>query len=195
MGTGDTNDPGLVKAALDSGIKLLATSPYYGDGNNERMLGQIMKDRDRDSVVIMTSVLPDGVDHKNGLFTDASKMESMAPKLEASLERLGVEYVDILLLPFAAKKESVFFEPLLKGMEQIKKQGKARFLGIATHSWEPEAIRAAADTKIYDVIMTAYNFRRQNIPRHPLSGCCRIPTSTQPYPESQHMNRSQAMFQ
>jgi len=74
-----------------------------------------------------------------------------------------MEYVDIFLLPFVAKRESVFFEPLLKAMEQIKKQGKARFIGIATHSYEAEAIRAAVETKVYDVVMTAYNFRRKNI--------------------------------
>jgi predicted aldo/keto reductase-like oxidoreductase len=47
-------------------------------------------------------------------------------------------------------------------MENIKKQGKARFIGIATHKFEDEAIRAAADTKIYDIILTAYNFRKKN---------------------------------
>lgn len=47
-------------------------------------------------------------------------------------------------------------------MENFRKQGKARFIGIATHSWEQEAIRAAVDTKIYDVVMTACNFRKAN---------------------------------
>jgi len=75
---------------------------------------------------------------------------------------LGVEYLDIAILPFVAKRESVFYEPLLEAMAEVKKQGKARFVGVATHSWEPEAIRAAADTKVYDVVMTAYNFRRDN---------------------------------
>jgi predicted aldo/keto reductase-like oxidoreductase len=67
-----------------------------------------------------------------------------------------------MFLPFLAKKESVFFEPYLKAMEKIKKDGKARFIGIATHKFEHEAIRAAADTKVYDLVMTAYNFRKAN---------------------------------
>jgi predicted aldo/keto reductase-like oxidoreductase len=73
-----------------------------------------------------------------------------------------VDYVDIFILPFAAKRESVFFEPLLRAMEDIKKQGKAKYIGIATHSYEQEAIQAAADTGIYDIVMTAYNFRKEN---------------------------------
>ncbi|HEY4788555.1 MAG TPA: aldo/keto reductase [Bacteroidales bacterium] len=163
MGTGDTDNAKLVDAALSQGIVLLATSQYYGNGKNEQMLGEVFKGRKRDSFLIATSVMPDGIDFKNGLYTDASKEEPFMKKFEGSLQRLGLDHVDILWLPFAGKRESVFYEPLLKAMENIKKQGKARFIGIATHSYETEAIRAATDTKIYDVIMTAYNFRKKNI--------------------------------
>lgn len=163
MGTGDTDNPKLVEAALDGGIKLLATSQYYGNGKNEEMLGGVIKGRSRDSYLIMTSVMPDGIDHKEGMFTAASTEESFTKKFDGSLQRLGLEHVDILLLPFAAKRESVFFEPLLRAMENIKRKGKARFIGIATHKLEHEAINAAADAEIYDVILTAYNFRKKNI--------------------------------
>ncbi len=78
------------------------------------------------------------------------------------MKRLDMDPIDIFLLPFVARRESVFFEPLLSVMEKIKKQGKARYIGIATHSWEHESIRAAVDVGIYDVIMTAYNFRKRN---------------------------------
>ena len=162
MGTGDTSDPKLIEAALGAGIVLLGTSHYYGDGQNERMIGQVLKGRKRSSTVVMTSVMADGFDFKNGLFTQDSKPEPFLKKFESALKNLQTDSVDIFLLPFAAKRESVFFEPLLKAMEQIKKQGKARFIGIATHQFEEEAIRAAADTRVYDVVMTALNFRKQN---------------------------------
>jgi predicted aldo/keto reductase-like oxidoreductase len=45
---------------------------------------------------------------------------------------------------------------------KFKEQGKTKYLGIATHSYEPEAIRAAADTGVFDVVMTAYNFKKSN---------------------------------
>lgn len=162
MGTGDTDNPNLIKAALDEGITYLATSEYYGNGKNEEIVGQTIKGRKRDSVLITTSVAPDGIDHKEGLFTKESKAEPFIKKFEGSLKRLGLDYIDLFILPFAARRESIFYEPLLRAMEDIKKQGKARFIGIATHSHEPEAIRATADTKIYDAVITAYNFRKNN---------------------------------
>ena len=163
MGAGDTNNPQLLTAALDAGVVLLATSPYYGNGRNEEIIGQVIQERKRDSYMIMTSVLPEGINHREGLYTKAEDGPLLESRLDGSLKRLGLKEIDICLLPFAARRESVFFEPLLKAMENIKKKGKARFVGIATHSWEEEAIRAAVETKIYDMVMTAYNFRKQNL--------------------------------
>lgn len=159
MGTGDTNDAGLVRAALDSGVKLLATSQYYGNGNNERMIGEVIKGRARDSVVIMTSTAPENFNHAEGVFNEGAKVEPFIRRVDGSLERLGVDHVDIFLLPFMARRESVLYEPYLRAMEDMKKQGKTRFIGIATHSFADEAIRAAVETKIYDVALVAYNFR------------------------------------
>ncbi len=161
MGTGDTNNASLVKAARENGIMLFGTSTYYGNGNNEAMLGEAFKSLPRDSYMVATSSMPKGTDHQKGLFTDSTAAPDFRADIEAGMKRLGVDYLDILFLPFAAKRESVFFEPLLRVMQDFKKEGKARFLGIATHSFVDEAIRAAADTGIYDVIMTAYNFRLQ----------------------------------
>jgi predicted aldo/keto reductase-like oxidoreductase len=162
MGTGDTQDPGLIGAALDAGMVLLATSQYYGNGQNEQIIGRVLKGRARDSVLVMTSAMPDGYDFKAATWTGATKAGPFLEKFEGSLKRLETDCVDIFLLPFAARRESVLFEPLLKAMEQIKRQGKARFIGIATHQFEPEAIRAAVETGVYDVAMTAYNFRKEN---------------------------------
>jgi len=161
MGTGDTDNPNLVRAAMDGGIMLYATSRYYGNGRNEEMMGKVLKERKRDSYLIATSVMPSGVDHQQGLFTAESDPVKFKSEMEESLKFLGLDQVDIFFLPFAARRESVFYEPLLRVMEDLKKEGKTRFIGIATHSYEPDAIKAAADTGIYDLVMTAYNFKHQ----------------------------------
>lgn len=163
MGTGDTNNPALVKAALENGVLLFGTSTYYGNGNNETMLGGVFKTLPRKAYLIATSSMPKGTDHQKGIFTDSTAGSAFQSDIEGSMKRLGVDYLDILFLPFAAKRESVFFEPLLRVMEDFKKSGKTRFIGIATHSYVDEAIRAAADTGIYDVVMAAYNFQLEKL--------------------------------
>jgi hypothetical protein len=51
---------------------------------------------------------------------------------------------------------------MMKAFERIKQQGKARFIGVTFHTNEPENIRAAVDAKIWDVILTTYNFAQEH---------------------------------
>jgi predicted aldo/keto reductase-like oxidoreductase len=50
------------------------------------------------------------------------------------------------------------FAPLVKALVKAKEQGKARFIGVSTHSDEPNVIRAAVDAGVYDVVLTSYNY-------------------------------------
>ena len=163
MGTSNINSPGMILAAIDSGIKLFTTSSYYGEGNNEIMLSGVIKSRPRDSFLIATSSRAEGMDRQKGIFTDPNAVTKYVADIEGGLKRLGVDYVDVLFLPFTAKRESVFFEPFLRMMENFKNQGKARFIGTTTHSFCDEAVRAATDTKIYDMVLTSYNFRSEKM--------------------------------
>ena len=52
---------------------------------------------------------------------------------------------------------------MMKTLESLKKAGKIRFAGISTHSKEHDVIRAAIESKFYDIVLAAYNFRKENI--------------------------------
>jgi predicted aldo/keto reductase-like oxidoreductase len=163
MGTGATMSPSLIKSAFEKGIKLLATSEAYQNGNNERMIGTVLREMPRDSYIIMTSCGDiSSIDTLTGIVNSSFTHNWYIERVHASLERLGVEYVDILIQPFAASRESVFNETVVKAMKTAKKEGLARYTGIATHKDEPEAIRAAVDVGIHDVVMTSYNFMKTN---------------------------------
>jgi predicted aldo/keto reductase-like oxidoreductase len=163
MGVMNSDNPDLVRAALEAGIVHLDTAHGYQRGRNEEMIGKVVKDRPRDSFVLATKVPGDHSDRKTGLFTEATKAETFIEKFEVSLKRLGFEYVDILYLHSVVKREAVLFEPLMNAMIKLKKQGKTRFIGVSTHRNEPEVLRAAADSKVYDVVLTAYNFLQPHL--------------------------------
>ncbi len=163
MGTVDATTEALVRKALDEGIAHIVTAQYYLNGRVEEFVGKIIKDYKREDIILATGVVPQPIDYQEGLFKENTNTAKFESDLEGSLKRMAVDYVDILYLPFAAKKESVNFEPLMRTMEKIKKAGKARVLGIGTHSHVPEAVRAAADSGFYDVAMLAYNFQIKDI--------------------------------
>jgi predicted aldo/keto reductase-like oxidoreductase len=161
MGVMNTNDASLVKVALDSGMMMLDTAQTYQRGQNEGMLGEVLKGRPRDSYILATKArLPS--DQKTGLYTEEATEEAFLKKVDVSLKNLGLEYVDIYYHHNVVKRESALYEPILKALEKTKKEGKARFVGITTHMNEPEVIQAAVDSKVYDVILTSYNFQQKH---------------------------------
>jgi predicted aldo/keto reductase-like oxidoreductase len=161
MGVMNTDNPALVRAALDSGMVMLDSAQTYQRGQNEGMIGEVLKGRPRGSFVVATKArLP--FDRTTGLYMEEATEEAYLKKVETSLKNLGLEYVDIYYHHGVSKRESALFEPILKALEKAKKEGKVRFVGITTHMNEPEVIHAAVDSKVYDVILTAYNFQQKH---------------------------------
>jgi predicted aldo/keto reductase-like oxidoreductase len=162
MGTADATDPGFVRAAYEAGIRVFFSATYYGEGKNEKLVGEGLKGLPRDSFVVGTAVPPDGLDNRTGTFSKGFDSDAYIRKAEESLKRFGLDYVDFFLFPFAGKKETVVHEGVLKALLQLKKQGKTRFLGIASHNDMEEALKAAADSGMYDIAMPAYNYKTLN---------------------------------
>ena len=152
----------LTRAILDSGILHIDTAHSYHDGRNEEALGKVLKDHNRKNFTIATKIKgPRDMD--TGLFKEEATTEGFIKQFETSLERLGTNYVDILYLHGISAREAVLYEPALKALKTIKKQGKARFLGVSTHRNEPEVIQAAIDSNFYDIVLTAYNYQQNEI--------------------------------
>lgn len=163
LGTLEATSEGLVRTALDAGIFHIATAPNYQNGRVEKFVGRLIKNYKRDEIILATDGTPQPFDPKSGLFSKDTDIARFEREFERSLERLDVDYVDIFYLSSCARKESVMFEPVMKAMEKFRRDGKARLIGISTHSFVPEAVRAAADSGLYEVVMLAYNFQIKDI--------------------------------
>jgi predicted aldo/keto reductase-like oxidoreductase len=157
MGVMNANNPALVKAAMDKGITFFDTANSYQNGRNEEMLGLVFKDYPRNSFIIATKIEPTGVDLKTGLPTSATTAEDFLEKFNTSLKRLRMEYVDILYLHEALSAEMVSFKPIVKVMQQLKKEGRTKYIGVSTHNL-PKIIDAMVDAGTWDVVLTTYNF-------------------------------------
>ena len=162
MGTSSATAAGFVRTAYEAGIKLFFSATYYGEGKNEQLVGEGLKGLPRDSFVVGTAVPSDGMDMRTGIFTKPFDPQVYITKAEQSLKRFGLDYVDFFLFPYAGKRETILNDGVLKAMEQLKKQGKTRFVGIASHSDTEEALKAATDSGIFELAMIAYNYKTLN---------------------------------
>ncbi len=164
MGVMNADNPAVVQGALDAGIVLLDTAWGYQRGQNEKMIGQVIAGRPRESFMIATKVPgPNGDRSMRGL-DDAGIEKAFLAKFDESLARLGLDHVEVLYLHNNTAPEHVQNQAVIGALQKAKKAGKARFIGITTHGNEPAVIRATIETKAYDVILTAYNFQKDYSP-------------------------------
>jgi len=150
MGVMRADNPNILKAAYEKGIRHFDTASGYENGRNEEMVGQYFKDIPRNKVIISTKIHPS----KEGMST-----EQFLEKLDQSLKRLQMEYVDILYLHAGSDKAYVLDPRYLEALKKAKESGKARFVGISTHTNMATVLDAAVESKVYDVVLTSYNFR------------------------------------
>lgn len=152
----------LCKAAYDNGITMFDTANGYQNGNNETMLGNLFKDIPRNSFVLETKIKPAGVG-PDGKPTDQTTSEDLLQKFNTSLSRLKMDYVDVLFIHDISNPEMLEYKPVINTIENLKKQKKARFIGFSTHRNMAAVIDAAASSDIWDVILTSYNFKVNNL--------------------------------
>ncbi|MEI2698194.1 MAG: aldo/keto reductase [Microthrixaceae bacterium] len=162
MGVMNADNPNLVRAALEGGIVHFDTAHGYQRGRNEEMLGDVFRGAKRESFTLATKVSPPGLDRRTGVFAAETRPEPFLDMFHLSLKRLQMDHVDILFLHNVSRRDAVLFEPILKALLQLKKEGKTRFIGVSTHGNEPEVIRAAAESRAYDVVLTSYNFKQNH---------------------------------
>lgn len=114
-----------IETALKEGINFFDTSPAYGGGISESLLGVATQSR-REKVVLATKVGM-GVlgDEKN--FT----VEAVELSIEKSLKRLKSKYIDVLQLHDPEPRHSSQVKDILDLIEEYKNQGKIRFGGIS----------------------------------------------------------------
>jgi len=163
MGVMNAENPHLVAAALERGIRLLDTAHYYQRGKNEEMVGTVIKSRPRDSFILASKARPTTVDRASVQTSRSGETretkESFIEKVEISLKRLKTDYLDILYLHSMRSESDVMDSVAMEAMRALKKSGKVRFVGVSTHRNEPEVIRAAVKSGFYDVVLTAFNFK------------------------------------
>ena len=156
------DNPNLCKAAYEKGIKLFDTANGYQNGNNETMLGNLLKDYPRNSFFLATKVKPIGTD-KLGKPSDQTTAEDFLAKFNTSLTRLKLDYVDILYVHDVRSPEMLEYKPIVNAVKKLKKEGKIRLMGFSTHINESVVIDAAASLDTWDVIITSYNFKQTYI--------------------------------
>ena len=119
----DDQSIATIRAGLEAGINLIDTAPVYGDGHSEDVVGRALEGLKREDIVLAT---------KCGRFT--CETEKIRQELETSLKRLKTDYIDLYQVHWPDDK--VPFEETFGELENMRKQGKIRYIGVSNFSVE-----------------------------------------------------------
>ncbi len=159
MGVMRADSPALVRAALKAGIVLFDTAHGYQKGRNEEMLGEVFTGVQRSSYVIATKVPPEEMDWQTNTIGPGSTKEAFLKRLDESLRRLKLDFVDILYVHGISAREHVLHPAMIAAVTEAKKSGKTKFVGVSTHQNMETVIDAAVESHVYDVVLTSINFQ------------------------------------
>ena len=141
LGGRGTSEAGVLQSAVDQGVNFIDTGRSYT--NNERFIGSTLKDVRKDVIIASKT-------------HGATKKEALAD-LDTTLRELQTDYLDIWHLHGKVRPEEVTDE-LLETLQDAKKSGKVRFVGISTHLNMSVMIADMLKRGNLDVMMVAYNF-------------------------------------
>lgn len=129
-----------IQTALDHGINLIDTAPAYGAGHSESVVGKAIQGR-REQVVLATKC---GVVRTKDSFERNLKPESVKREVDASLQRLQVDVIDLYQIHWPDVNTPL--EDTLEALQTIHRQGKFRYLGVSNFGPDlMEQVRQAFD--------------------------------------------------
>lgn len=133
----------IIKKALDLGINFFDTANVYSEGTSEEILGRALRDfANRDEVVISTKIFfGDGRKGKN---TTGLSRKAIFNQVEASLKRLGTDYIDVLYIHRWDYNTPI--EETMAALNDLVRAGKVHYLGAsAMYAWQFQKAQYVAE--------------------------------------------------
>ncbi|RHQ56110.1 aldo/keto reductase [Dorea sp. AF24-7LB] len=157
-GWGDVNKKESMEAIetmIERGVNLIDTAPFYGLGESEKIVGEVIRDK-RDDIVLLTKA-GTGWNEK-GVPFKRSDYKSILKDCEESLQRLKTDYIDLYLIHWPDEVTPI--EEMMDAMNKLKQDGKIRFIGASNFS--KEEVLESEKYVSFDVLQHPYSMVAQD---------------------------------
>jgi aryl-alcohol dehydrogenase-like predicted oxidoreductase len=156
----------VLRRYIELGGNFLDTAEIYGPYTNEELLGRFLREVPRDNVVVATKF---GFRIENGVRSVDSSPANVRRACDASLERLGIETIDLYYQHRVDPKVPI--EETVGAMAELVKAGKVRTLGLSEAG--PETLRRAAKIHPVAALQSEYSLWSREVESNGVLATCR----------------------
>lgn len=140
--------------AVDLGVNFFDTADVYGDGQSEKLLAQLRRERSEEIIVATKAGR-----RLNPHISDGYNFENLSAFVERSLDNLNVDAIDLLQLH--CPPTEVYYRPDVFGaLDKLVEQGKVRYYGVSVERVE-EALKAIENPNVQSVQIIFNVFRQR----------------------------------
>ena len=172
LGAQDDESVAALHRAIDLGLNFIDTAAVYGNGHSEKLVGQVVRERD-ERIVVASKIPPknlqwpaaDGTDPD-----DAFPADHIRKWTERTLTNLGLDVLDVQQF-HVWSDEWVGRGSWHEGIEALKDEGKIRFFGVSINDLQPANAVRLIETGSVDTVQVIYNVFEQ-APEDELLGAC-----------------------
>ena len=172
LGAEDDESVRALHRAIDLGVNFIDTAAVYGNGHSERLVGQVVRERD-ERIVVASKIppkngrwpAPDGVDPD-----EAFPADHIRKWTERTLSNLGLDVLDVQQF-HVWNDEWVGRGSWHEAIEALKDEGKIRFFGVSINDLQPSNAVRLIETGAVDTVQVIYNIFEQ-APEDELFGAC-----------------------
>jgi aryl-alcohol dehydrogenase-like predicted oxidoreductase len=158
LGAEDDESLRALNRAIDLGLNFIDTALGYGEGHSERLVGQVVRERE-ERVYVATKIPP-----KNGEWPAPAGLhpqetfpaDHVRGCTERSLENLGLDAIDVQQF-HVWHDEWVGEGDWLEAVEALKGEGKIRFFGVSINDHQPANAVKLIETGVVDTVQVIYN--------------------------------------
>jgi aryl-alcohol dehydrogenase-like predicted oxidoreductase len=163
LGAKDDESLKALHKSIDLGLNFIDTALGYGNGHSERLVGQVMSER-QETIYVSTKIPP-----KNRIWpaqpgvpsTETFSKEYIISCTEESLRNLGIDTIDVQQF-HVWSDEWVNQGDWQEAIEQLKKQGKIKYFGVSINDHQPENAIKLIETGLVDTVQVIYNIFDQS---------------------------------
>lgn len=161
----DASMAGL-RLAYQRGIGVFDTADVYGHGRSERLIGRLVREVDRDSVVLVSKV---------GYFSPDERHRfdpiNIRRQIQTTLSNLGTDHLDIYFLHNEGFGDDAYLEPAITTLRALRDEGLVRAVGMrGPHRFAVDRLHATGDRRGDKIARFRYLFDLINPGRHRCTG-------------------------